>query len=193
VKPYTIYSMLSLYTRWCGVVVSVAIVCCAFSTVPVAAESTEATSEHTVTHKPRIFKRFWSAYPNKSDREGAIDAWNNAQLSDEDLVKMAQGFAVWKDSVEWRKQRGRNVPPMATWLNERMWEKEAPPQAPLTLAEVSSFLVQPLYLAPRLAYAIAGSVAGGLVYPLNQDAGKKILGSSLESTWVWHEFILPES
>lgn len=146
-------------------------------------------TESTVSHRPDVFERLWKIYPNKSDKAGAIAAWDTLKVTEEELFKMRVAYPRWRFSSEWMKEEGRHVPPLAIWLGERMWEKEPPPQAPPTAAELSSFLIQPLYLAPRVAYAITGSLVGGLVYPFHQAAAGKVWDSSLNGPWVWHEFV----
>lgn len=143
-------------------------------------------------HLPKVFEKLWKVYPNKTDKEGAIEAWNRLKVSDEELKQMRLAYPQWRFSSQWTTEGGRHVPPLATFLSDRMWEKEPPPQAPPTVQELSSFLIQPLYLAPRLAYAISGAVVGALVYPWDATAGKKVWDSSLGAPWVWHEFIGPE-
>lgn len=176
-------------TRW----LLIAVLVLWFPVVSVSAQPPDAHSEEpTVSHKPDVFGRLWKIYPNKSDRTAAVEAWNNLKVSEEELFKMRTAYPHWEFSSEWMKEKGRNVPPLATWLGERMWEKDPPPQAPLTAAELSSFLIQPLYLAPRLAFAITGTMVGGLVYPFDQTVAGKILDTSLKAPWVWHEFLAGE-
>jgi hypothetical protein len=173
-------------TRW--LLIAVLVLC--LPVVSASAQTSEALStEPTVSHLPDVFGRLWKIYPNKSDRPAAVEAWNNLKVSDEELFKMREAYPSWAMSSEWMNQKGRNVPPLATWLSERMWEKEPPPLAPPTAAEVSSFLVQPLYLAPRLAFAVTGTIVGGLVYPFDQTTAGKIWDTSLKTSWVWHEFL----
>lgn len=161
--------------------------------VSASAQTPEVLStEPTVSHMPDVFGRLWKIYPNKSNRTGAIEAWNNLKVSEEELFKMRTAYPRWEFSTEWVKEKGRNVTPLAIWLSERMWEKEPPPQAPLTAAELSSFLIQPLYLAPRFALAITGTMVGGLVYPFDQTTAGKIWDTSLKAPWVWHEFLAGE-
>jgi hypothetical protein len=143
----------------------------------------------TVTYKPKIFERLWKVYPNKEAKEAAIQSWNKLQVSDEELDSMRAAFPLWTSSEEWTKQKGRYVPPLTKWLDERMWEKEPPPEAPLRIAEVSSFLIQPIYLAPRLAFALGGAIIAGVVYPWDQTFGESIWETSIGAPWVWHEFL----
>lgn len=171
---------------WClGFVLAVG---CAHAPAP-------SEGEPGVTHRSQVFERLWKVYPNKTDKEGAIEAWNRLQVSDEELKQMRIAYPQWKNSLEWTRDKGANVPPLSKWLGDRMWELEAPPPAPpppIHAAEVSSFVVQPIYLAPRLAYALSGTVVGAVVYPFNPSAAGKVWNSSLYAPWVWHELFAGE-
>lgn len=148
--------------------------------------------EPGVAHRPQVFEKLWKVYPNKSDKEGAIEAWNTLRVSDEELKQMRIAYPQWKNSLEWTREKRAHVPPLSKWLGDRMWEFETPPPAPappVHAAEVSSLVVQPIYLAPRLAYAISGTVVGVMVYPFNQAAAGKVWNSSFYAPWVWHELI----
>jgi hypothetical protein len=156
----------------------------------VAVMAQELPQEPVVTHMPDVFERLWSVYPNKTDRQGAVQAWNDLRLTEEELNKMRLEYPRWRFSSEWTRSRGKHVPPLSKWLGERMWERDPPPPAPPTLAELSSFLIQPLYLAPRLAYAAPIWLAGILAYPWDPDAGDRMLKAGAEPPWVWHEFLM---
>jgi len=148
-----------------------------------------------VTHKTEVFQKLWRVYPNKEGQEAAIQAWNELQISEEELNEMRAAYPRWKFSDEWMREGGKHVPPLASWLNERMWKKEPPPPAPmppLRLAEASSILLQPLYLAPRLAFAISGTVIGGIIWPVNEAAANKVWDASVDAPWVWHQFVSGE-
>ena len=149
----------------------------------------EESTQPTVTHKADVFERLWNVYPNKSDRNGAIQAWNNLKVTDEELYKMRVAFPSWKFSSQWMEEEGKNVPPLATWLGDRMWEKQPPPQAPPTVSELSSFLIQPFYFVSRVVYAVGGTLVGGVMYPFDSAKADTVLNSSWRAPWVWHEFL----
>jgi len=166
-----------------------------FSAHDIRAEEPGGAGEPAVTHKPKVFHRLWKVYPNKEGKEAAIEAWNALQISDEDLDRMRAAYPRWKFSSEWAREKGKYVPPLAKWLNERIWEQEPPPPAPsppLRVSEVSTFLVQPIYLGPRLAFAVSGAIVGGILYPFDQTSAKKVWTTSWEAPWIWHELIDPQ-
>ena len=181
-------------SRWGGALLSLLMqgALCIFLLSGCANQQASLEREPGVDHLTKVFEKLWKAYPNKTDKEAAIQAWNTLKVSDEELKQMRMAYPQWRDSAEWKRDKGAHVPPLATFLTDRMWEQEAPPLAPpppLRLVDLSSFLIQPIYLAPRLAYAISGSVVGGMVYPFDQTAAGKVWDSSLNAPWVWHEFI----
>ena len=147
-------------------------------------------AELAVAHRPDTFKKLWKVWPNKKEKEAAIQAWNDLKVTDEELDRMRVAFPRWKFSEDWMKERGKYAPTLATWLNERMWEKEPPPPAPappLRVAEASSFLIQPIYLVPRLAFAVSGVIVAGVVWPFDHALGHKVWDTSIGAPWVWHE------
>ena len=150
------------------------------------------SSEPTVEHQAKVFERLWRVYPNKTDRLGAIAAWNNLKVSDDELYQMRLAYPRWRASEEWQKEQGKHVPPLAAWLGDRMWEKAPPPEAPLRGEEVSSFLFQPLYLAPRVAFAVTGTLIGGAMFPFDKAAAESVWDTSFNAPWVWHKFLMEE-
>ena len=154
----------------------------------------EESTEARVTHKPKVFERLWKVYPNKEGHSEAVQAWNELHVSDQELNAMRVAFPRWKFSEPWMKDKGKHVPPLATWLRDRMWEQEPPPpapQPPVRWSEVSSFLLQPLYLVPRLALAVSGAAVGGVIWPFDSATAKKVWDFSFDSPWLWHEFVDP--
>ena len=159
------------------------------------AQEQAGAGETVVTHMPTVFERLWRVWPKKEDKEAAIQAWNALKISEEDLDRMRAAFPRWKFSEDWLKERGKYAPTLATWLNERMWEKVPPPPAPnppLRLAEVSDFLLQPLYLVPRFAFAVGGVIVGGIIWLNDEATAKKVWDASLDPPWVWHHFVTGE-
>ena len=68
------------------------------------------------------FEDFWSAYPNKKDKQKAKKAWLKNSPS---LVKVLNALKVQKKSEQWTKDDGRFIPLPTTWLNGARWEDEA--------------------------------------------------------------------
>ena len=67
------------------------------------------------------FEDFWSAYPNKKDKQKAKKAWLKNSPS---LVKVLNAVKVQKKSEQWTKEDGRFIPLPTTWLNGARWEDE---------------------------------------------------------------------
>lgn len=157
-----------------------------------SAQETPAIAEMPeVTHLPKVFHRLWGVYPNKEGKEAAIQAWNKLQVSEDELYSMRLAFPMWISSGEWEKEKGKHVPPLSQWLGERMWEKDPPPPAPLRIAEASSFLIEPIYLVPRLVFAISGAFVAGIVWPFDQELSQRMWDTSIGAPWAWHDFIDP--
>lgn len=68
------------------------------------------------------FDEFYSVYPKKQGRQGAIKAWN--KLNPDTALRKTILLAVEKakHSQEWQKDRGQFIPMPATYLNGRRWE-----------------------------------------------------------------------
>ena len=71
------------------------------------------------------FEQFYQAYPKKRDKKRAEKAWKNIERHSPELtMKILAAIEVWKDTEDWRREKGRFVPYPATWLNGERWEDE---------------------------------------------------------------------
>lgn len=75
------------------------------------------------------FERFWSLYPRKVSKAGAIKAWAKLKVTADLFDLMAASLAAWTLSADWTKDGGQFIPHAATWLNGKRWEDELPPPA----------------------------------------------------------------
>jgi len=66
------------------------------------------------------FESFWMAYPRKTGKGAARDAWAKAKLPPIDQILTSLHKA--KKSPDWIKDRGAFIPHPATWLNQGRWE-----------------------------------------------------------------------
>ncbi len=69
------------------------------------------------------FATFWTAYPRKVNKPGALKAWQNKKLNDSIDIILA-GLERWKGSRQWLKDNGQYIPHPATWLNQERWNDE---------------------------------------------------------------------
>lgn len=77
--------------------------------------------------KPERFKGFWEYYPRGEAKQKAIEAWDKARLSDEEIAFMGRRLKDQMSREDW--QRGVGVPYASTYLNQRRWEDEVKPGA----------------------------------------------------------------
>lgn len=69
------------------------------------------------------FDRFWSLYPKKIDKQGALRAFKKVDVDIEVIIKALENH---KRSLQWTKDGGQFIPHPTTWLNQRRWEAELP-------------------------------------------------------------------
>lgn len=76
------------------------------------------------------FQAVWAIYPNRAAKATAARAFAKLSLTPELLAKITAAIAAQKVLPKWTKDSGDFVPHLATWLNGRRWEDEAPASAP---------------------------------------------------------------
>ncbi|WP_273009411.1 hypothetical protein [Spongiibacter tropicus] len=86
--------------------------------------STPAKRRRTYTPE---FEEFWSAYPKKSGKGDAQDAWTKINPNAELKAKILWSLEAQKRSHDWTKENGKYIPNPSTWLNQDRWEDELPP------------------------------------------------------------------
>ena len=70
------------------------------------------------------FEEFWKAYPKKTAKKNALNAWEKINPNEELLKAILSALEQQKKSVQWQRERGQFIPYPATWLNGRRWEDE---------------------------------------------------------------------
>lgn len=83
--------------------------------------STSENKKQKSANADGLFERFYSAYPRKTKRAGALKAWQKLKPDEPLLQTMLQAVDRQKRCEQW--QRGI-IPHPATWLNDRRWEDE---------------------------------------------------------------------
>jgi hypothetical protein len=68
------------------------------------------------------FNAFWGAYPKKEGKKPAVKAWNKEKP---DIQEVAKALAWQTQTEQWRKGY---IPIPTTYLNQRRWEDERPPE-----------------------------------------------------------------
>lgn len=75
-------------------------------------------------YKPEWFDALWELYPRKDAKEAARKRWDVLRPDREICQSMMQGLARDKQSEQWQRDRGRYIPMLSTWLNQRRWEDQ---------------------------------------------------------------------
>jgi len=68
------------------------------------------------------FEKFWKEYPKKVAKKEAKKVFIRVCPIDESTL-MA-GLAKWKQTDQWKKDKGRFIPYPTTWLNQERWNDE---------------------------------------------------------------------
>lgn len=78
------------------------------------------------------FKAFWDAYPNKKNKQTAVNRWDKMKITAEKFRRIMEGLERAKRSWEWNKDGGDFIPHPASWLNAGGWENEYKPMPETT-------------------------------------------------------------
>ena len=75
----------------------------------------------------QLFERFWEAYPRHVNKQGAVKAFEKAEIDEGLLEVILRAVERQKASDQWTKDNGQFIPHPATWLNQRRWEDDIKP------------------------------------------------------------------
>lgn len=79
---------------------------------------------------PNGFMQFWTSYPRKVGKHGALKAWGKLQ-PDETLIETILGAVEQQRTwPAWTRDGGQYIPHPGTWLNGRRWEDQPAEVAP---------------------------------------------------------------
>jgi hypothetical protein len=70
------------------------------------------------------FERFWTAYPRKTAKTAARNAWKKLDPVNGLLDTIMAAVAAQSNSRQWLADGGRFIPHASTWLNNARWEDE---------------------------------------------------------------------
>ncbi len=92
----------------------------------VTGQDSNRTEQHCPpTGEPRMpFDQFWKAYPRKTAKKRAKEAWSRLKVTTNMWATMVAAIETQKESEQW--QDPRLIPHPATWLNGHRWEDEPP-------------------------------------------------------------------
>lgn len=68
------------------------------------------------------FEIFWTAYPRKTGKGKAFEAWRKLKPSRVLQDKILQAVGKARQSYDWTKENGRYIPYPTTWIHERRWD-----------------------------------------------------------------------
>jgi hypothetical protein len=120
-----------------------------------------------------LFERFWKAYPKKSGRNEAIEAFEEIGPDEALLAKMLAAIAWKVNTPDWTKESGRFIPKAAKWLTDGRWE-EAPDRVLMpTKAAESTLKLREQYAAER-AKALPPAELAKTLDKIKAKAGGKL-------------------
>lgn len=105
----------------------------ASKTLAVARPETEERRGETETEERRTcapatresaFEAFWTAYPRKTAKVKAREAWKKLDPVNGLLEVIMAAVEAQKNSRQWLDKGGQFIPHPATWLNQARWEDE---------------------------------------------------------------------
>ena len=67
------------------------------------------------------FEKFWNEYPKKIGKAKAKKVFENIK---DDLDSILRGLTKWKQTDQWKKDKGQFIPYPVTWLNQERWNDE---------------------------------------------------------------------
>jgi len=73
-----------------------------------------------------LFDIFWKEYPTKIGKPAAKKAFKSLKVSENKLKDILKGLKEWKETSQWKEQKGKFIPYPATFLNQRRWEDNVP-------------------------------------------------------------------
>lgn len=99
---------------------------------PVCKKANKAKKDKESNNKELCaFDELWAIYPKKQSRNEAMKSYSKLKPSAELQATIRNAVATAKTCEDWRKEGGRYVPMLSTWLNNKRWEDEAAkPQEP---------------------------------------------------------------
>lgn len=78
----------------------------------------------SVDKAPDEFELFWSEYPKKIAKQTALRSWLKIDPSKELIKTIMASLNKYKQTEQWRKDKGQFIPYPATWLNQGRYNDE---------------------------------------------------------------------
>jgi hypothetical protein len=71
-----------------------------------------------------LFEQFWKAYPRKTGKKKALEAFKKLNPTEPLLYAMLAAITKQKTWPDWIRDEGRYIPYPTTWLNQGRWMDE---------------------------------------------------------------------
>lgn len=70
------------------------------------------------------FENFWNEYPRKIAKKKALQAWKRINPSTELAEKIINAVRSYKQTNQWKRDKGQYIPYPLTFLNQERWNDE---------------------------------------------------------------------
>lgn len=70
------------------------------------------------------FNQFYSSYPKKQKKQDTEKWFKKNKPSQELFEKMMNSLEAFKNTEDWKKEKGKFIPQPTSWLNQKRWEDE---------------------------------------------------------------------
>lgn len=90
---------------------------------PKESHSKDAHDKETHTALPD-FERFWNEYPRKIAKKKAQQIWKRINPSAELAKKIIDAVRSYKQTDQWKRDKGQYIPYPLTFLNQERWNDE---------------------------------------------------------------------
>ena len=77
------------------------------------------------------FENFWNYYPRKVSKQKSREAWSKLKGDESLYYEIVHAVGKWMETKDWIDSDGQFIPYPVTFLNQRRWEDEIPPPAPI--------------------------------------------------------------
>ena len=121
-----------------------------------------------------IFMREW---PNKQARAYAEECWDRAVKKgritvERDLIPMLKFIEVAKKSRQWQEEDGKFIPRASTFINQRHWIGDPPPEAVTSATDSET----PPMTDDDQSYEVVAPPVGATVPYLPEEAKEETVG-----------------
>lgn len=122
--------------------------------LPSSSSSSKEQKHERASRFDDRFEAWWSAYPKKTGKGAALNAWKKLRPTEAIVAQMHDALKWQRNQPQWTKDSGAYVPNPATYLNQHRWEDEPFfASAPRLVSSVPSPAETAKMIADRIAMA----------------------------------------